>query len=499
MGMGEKLKWIKTRSLSLRWALVLYVLAPLAVAMALTGYLALKQWEQQVELRMQTDLEMVARAIQLPLSHAMERERQGGMDQALKSAISMDSVYSAYAYDLEGMRIASAGDMDPDPMRDKLTEFASEGRHRGEYGRVGERRVYSFFVPLVDSRNQIAGLLQLTRRERDFRRYIAQVRRYGLLWFGLGASFIVILVLIGQHQALGQHFGRLTLGMTRVSSGEARYRLPVSGPREIAAISESFNSMLDNIQHAERKIEAHRQEQLALETQLRHAEKMGAVGQLAAGVAHELGTPLSTISGTAQRALRQEAEDSPRVRMFRRIMGESARMETIIRQLLDFSHSSQLQRRNLHPAKAAASALAAVREEAERNCAIIALRGDVEAPLFSADPIRLEQVLVNLLRNAIQSDVRVSVQLGWHVENAHMVFTVDDNGPGIPGDIRHRMFDPFFTTKNVGTGTGLGLAVVHGIVKEHGGTVEAGESAPGGARITVRLPMTAKIERKQFA
>ena len=494
--MNGKMRLFGARRVSLRWGLVLYVLAPLAVAMALTGYFALKQWEQQVELRMQSDLEMVARAIQLPLSHAMERERQGGMDQALKSAISMDSVYSAYAYDLKGKRIASAGDKDPDPMRDKLTALASEGKQRGEYGRVGKRRVYSFFVPLVDSRNQVAGLLQLTRRERDFRRYIATVRRYALLWFGLGASAIVVFVLIGQHQAIGRHFGRLTLGMQRVSSGQAGYRLPVVGPREIAAISESFNTMLDNIQNAERKIEAHRNEQLALENQLRHAEKMAAVGQLAAGVAHELGAPLSTISGTAQRALRHEKEDSPRAGTFRRIMGEVARTETIIRQLLDFSHASQLQRRSLNPAKAAASALAAVREEAERRHAKISLCGDEQAPLFSADPIRLEQVLVNLLRNAIQSESGVSVQLGWNVENDQMVFTVDDNGPGIPDGIRHRLFEPFFTTKNVGAGTGLGLAVVHGIVKEHGGSVQTGESPRGGTRFTVRFPLNTNTDRK---
>jgi two-component system, NtrC family, sensor kinase len=488
---------MESKRLSLRWGLVLFVLAPLAVAMALTGYFALQLWENQVELRMQSDLEMVARAIQLPLSHAMERNRQGGMDQALESAISMDSVYSAYAYDLKGRRIAAAGDKDPDPMRDKLTELAFEGKRIGEYGRVGNRRVYSFFVPLVDSRNQTAGLLQLTRRERDFRRYIANVRRHALWWFGLGASAIVLLVLVGQHQALGRHFGRLTRGMQRVSAGEAGYRLPVVGPKEIAAISESFNTMLDNIQHAKRKIDAHRREQRALETQLRQAEKMAAIGQLAAGVAHELGTPLSTISGTAQRALRHENEASPGAETFRRILGEIARMETIIRQLLDFSHTSQLQRRNVRPAKAAASASAAVREEAERCGATISLCGDADAPPFSADPIRMEQVLVNLLRNAIQSGSQVAVRLEWSHENDHVEFTVDDDGPGIPDDIRPRLFEPFFTTKNVGAGTGLGLAVVHGIVNEHGGTVHAGASALGGARVAVRLPMTPPPPRNQ--
>ncbi|MFW5870960.1 MAG: ATP-binding protein [Verrucomicrobiota bacterium] len=481
------------KKISLRWGLVLYVLAPLAGAMLLTGYFALKVWEQQVESRMQSDLEMVARAIQLPLGYAMERKRQGGMEQALESAISMDRVYSAYAYDLKGRQIASAGDNDPDQSRDRLTELASEGKQKGEYGRVGERRVYSYFVPLIDSRNQSAGMLQLTRREKDFHEYIAMVRRHAVLWFGLGAAVIAALVLVGQHHALGRHFRSFTMGMQRVSSGEKGYRLPVEGPKEIASISASFNTMLDSIQAAEQEIDVRRREQQTLEHQLRQTEKLAAVGQLAAGVAHELGTPLSTTSGIAQRALRHEKHDSPQAEAFHRVLREIERMETIIRQLLDFSHGSQLRRRNLFPSKIAESALTAVREEARSRDAEIFLGGDANAPPFSADPIRVEQVLVNLLRNAIQAGPRVSsVRLGWQARDGRVVFTVDDNGPGISEDIRSRLFEPFFTTKNVGSGTGLGLAVVHGIVKEHGGAIEVGDSELGGARITVSFPMNRK-------
>jgi len=484
---------------SLRMALVLYVLLPIGLAISLTGYLALKQWERQVESRMQSDLEMVARAIQLPLSHAIERKRPGGIEQALESAISMDSVYSAYTYDLEGKQIAFAGKADPDPQRDKLTELASQGEQLGEYGQVGRRRVYSYFVPLVDSRNQTAGLLQLTRRERDFRHYIATLRKHAVLWFGAGTLVMACLVLIGQHQAMGRHFMALIGGMQRVAAGHVGYRLPLSGPKEIASIAASFNTMLDSIQQAEHEIERNRREQEALEQQLRQSEKLAALGQLAAGVAHELGTPMSTIGGTAQRALRHETGHSRRAEAFQRIQREIRRMEVIVRQLLDFSHRRKLQRRTLRPLNVAESAVSAIAGEAASRQVAISTCGDQDAPPFSADPIRLEQALVNLLRNAIQAEATRHVRLAWKATGDTVVFAVDDDGLGIPDAIRPRLFEPFFTTKAVGQGTGLGLAVVHGIMREHGGSIHVTDSACGGARIEIRLPATPSNQRSRSA
>jgi len=475
--------------LSLRVVLVVYVIVPLVTSIAVTGYLALAMWENQVEERMKNDLEMVAKAIQLPLSHAMERDRKGGVEQALESAFSLDSIYSAYAYDKKGKQIASAGKQDPDKEQAKMTQLASEGKRKGEYGRLGDRKVYSYFTPLKDSKNHTSGLLRLTRREEDFQDYIRKVRWYGAGGLATGSLIMIVLVLFGHQQALGRHFQRLISGMKRVADGESNYRIPKKGPQEIASITESFNSMLDTIQSAENEIMQKREEQLELEKQLKQKEKLAAVGQLAAGVAHELGTPLSTISGTAERGLRHEEEETKRAKSFTRIRREVDRMQVIIRQLLDFSHSQDLQCRTLKPHQVAHSAASAVAEEAQNNNAHIAVEGEDKSISFYGDPIRLEQALVNLLRNAIQAESEVTVRINWRVEGDNIVFTVEDNGPGIPEEIRPRLFEPFFTTKNVGSGTGLGLAVVHGIIEEHGGSVEAGQSEEGGARVVLSLPL----------
>ncbi len=487
----------RKQKFSLRMTLVIYVIAPLAVSLAVTGYVALTIWERQVETRMQQDLEMVARAIQLPLSDAMERDRTEGIEQALESAFSIDGVYSAYAYDLEGEQIASVGQVDPDPQRSRLTEMVAEGERAGEYGQVGSRRVYSHFVPLSDSRGHASGILQLTRRQKDTEDYIGRVRRHGVAWLGLGVLVMTGLVLLGQNQALGRHFQRLIDGMQRIAAGESDHRIALTGPRDIDSIAGSFNRMLDSIQAAESEIRRNRRKQAALESQLKQAEKLAAIGQLGAGIAHELGSPLSVISGMAQRGLRRATSDSTRTETFDRIQREVERMEVIIRQLLDFSHSRELKPRNLRPEQVVRSAVSAVADEAAGHHVGIALDGDSQAPVFAADPIRLEQALTNLLRNAIQAADHIDVKLAWRVDGDRMVFSVDDSGPGIPEEIRSRLFEPFFTTKNVGAGTGLGLAVVHGIVKEHGGDIRVGSSDMGGAAFEIALPIKSKLSQEE--
>ena len=489
--------WLRGHSggrIGLRWILLIYVVAPLAVVMAVAGYLILQMWERNVEARMQSDLEMVARAVRLPLSHAMERQREGGIEQALEAALSTDSVYSAYAFDMEGEQIAAAGGPTLGPEwniaeRDKVSELAAEGRQSGEFGEIGDRRVYSYFVPLSDSRNRASGLLQLTRREKDFRDDRAQARRVGIIGFVIATMVMAVLVLIGQYGAMERHFRNLVDGMRRVASGDAGYRLVPAGPREIASISASFNEMLDSIQAAEQEIEKNRRTRLQMEQRLRMQEKLAAVGQLAAGVAHELGTPLGTVSGAAQRELRRVSKHSSEAAALEKIRHEVHRMEVIIRQLLDFSHSRRLHVRKVRPGKLAASAVSAVREEAARHRADIEVVGNADLPPIAADPIALEQVLVNLLRNAAQSAEGVRVRVDWERRENEFLFRVEDSGPGIPEDIRPRLFEPFFTTKNVGSGTGLGLAVAHGIIEDHGGHVRIGESALGGTRVDVYLPL----------
>ncbi len=483
-------------SMSLRAALLIYVMAPLISALAVFGYLSLSSIEKQVEKQMQKDLELVARAVQLPLSYALEKERMVSIQQALESVFSIGRVYSAYVYNKKGKEILRLGRAEPEPERDRLTELAAEGQRRGEYGRIAGRQVFSYFVPLTDTGGQINGLLQLTRKKTEFRETLQAIRTKGVVILGVLLALLSVVVLFGHHRALGMHLGRLNSSMSRIARGERKHRFNYRGPKEIIKIGEAFNHMLNSIDEAERTIMEHRKNQDKLEKELRQSEKLAALGRLAAGTAHELGTPLSVISGRAQRALRNEELPDGQQLALTAIRKEVNRMEHIIKQLLDFTRRNPLRCTAADPGYVAASAVSVVEEEARANGTTIHCTGpENEAPTIF-DTRRVQQALINLLRNAVQSAPGATVRLTWRQDDKGVLFAVDDDGPGIPPEDRAKIFEPFYTTKSVDKGTGLGLSVAHAVAKEHGGKVDVGESPLGGASFQLLVPSQSHDQRE---
>ncbi|WP_290651592.1 ATP-binding protein [Aquisalimonas sp.] len=488
--LGGRLLTLWHQGYSLRWALILRVLLPLLVAMSLVTVAGLRTMESAIETRMKEDVELVARAIRLPISDSLERGEQGNVRQALESVFRIGRVYGAYVYDDAGDLVAAVGAVNPTPESRELADRAADGERSGDYEQIQGQEVYSYFEPLTDSSGRISGLLQVTRRESDFRDDIERLRLQAVAFMGAAGGVITLLVLWGHRGAIGRHLAGLTRSMARIEAGERDHRAVAEGPKEVRSMSTAFNTMLNSMEAAEQEIARRRSEQARLEDELRHAEKLAAIGRLAAGVAHELGTPLSVIDGKAQRALRQADSESRQHRALEQIRSEVARMEHIVRQLLEFARSASRQLRWTRVGDLTGAALSSLEDVLHDHGASVQVRGEMPGPEIYVDPVRIEQVLVNLLRNALQAG---ATQLGvdWSEDNGWITVCVDDNGPGVAEDIRPRLFEPFFTTKTVGKGTGLGLAVVHGIVTEHGGGIAIEQSPDGGARFRVKLPRQA--------
>ena len=216
---------------------------------------------------------------------------------------------------------------------------------------------------------------------------------------------------------------------------------------------------------------------------LLEGERLVAIGRLAAGVAHEVNNPAGVILGRAglllddAGALPAEVVDDLRV-----ITRQAERIREITGALLRLGRPAVRERRETDLAAVARSAAELARREAAvRGVAIVV---DTAPSAVSADAAALEQVAYNLVRNAVQASpaggtVRVTVAAGE--------LGVEDEGPGLSPEVLPRLFEPFFTTKPVGEGTGLGLAVAHGIVREHGGQLLAENREEGGARFRMRL------------
>ncbi|MDZ7735100.1 MAG: ATP-binding protein [Gammaproteobacteria bacterium] len=472
---------------TLRTALLLFVLIPFVLLMGAGGLYSLGQLEKQVESRMQEDIELIARAIRLPLSHALDRGRIGSIEQALASAFRIDRVYGVYVYDEHGEQIASSGTRKARVASDKAAELASSGGRQGEYDEAGGEEIFSYFLPLTDRGGRINGLLQVTRRGTDFQHYITQVRIMALSALGVTSLILILVVIFGHYHAIGRYLRSMEQSMARIGAGESGHRIAEKGPAELHKLSQGINNMLDRITRSQREIEQQREREMQLRLRLERSEKLAAIGRLASGVAHELGTPLSTIDGKAQRLLRNDELETPVRESVNQMRTEVRHMEQIIHQMMDFGRRNPLQLRTADSGIIAHSVCQQLHADRTGADIRIELKGPHPGPAIAVDIMRIEQALGNLLRNAVQA-ARSTVSVDWYIESEWLVFSIEDDGPGIDENNMNNLFEPFYTTKPVGEGTGLGLAVVHAAVSDHNGYIEIDRSPVlSGARFRIYL------------
>jgi signal transduction histidine kinase len=235
-----------------------------------------------------------------------------------------------------------------------------------------------------------------------------------------------------------------------------------------------------------------------MEGQMRRSERIVAVGQLAAGLAHEINNPLGVIRCYAE-LLTASQKDPQAQADLEVILRHTDQARRVVRDLLDFARPRPADSGPGDLAAAARSCVEVLGPQARARRAALTLSGGDEPLPVRAGAEALEHILANLVMNALDAvgdagTNEPAVRVGVGREDGHALLTVADNGPGVPAEHLDRVFDPFFTTKEVGKGTGLGLAVVYGLVRDLDGTVEVmNAEAPGGggALFRVRLPLAA--------
>ncbi len=474
---------------------MIFMVLPLLVSVLGLGYLVLAQLESHVEAQMQKDVELVGRAVQGPLSRSLERDRDGTVQETLDSVFDIGRIYGAYIYNERGDIMATTGSTSTNrQLEDRITRVVETERRTGEYGHVDGRAVYSYFVPLKGSDGQLIGLLQIARRESEIKEYLGEVRGMAAVYLLIGAGLMTGIILVGYHGAMGRSLGGLRASMSRVRKGDRRHRASTDAPREISDLARSLNRMLDSIDAAEQEIEEGRAARADLTEKLKSSQKLAALGEMAAGVAHELGTPLSVLDGKAQRALRPSRRPDEVRSYLDEIRSEVRGMENVVRQLLEFGRPASIRRHEIRTDRIAERARAAAERTVNGDRPdgvnkVVRLTGPVPGPLLSGDPVRIELALKNLIQNALQASNASQVEVAWERNGRGVLFTVSDNGPGIPDEMSETIFTPFFTTKESCRGRGLGLAIVQQVVTEHRGRVDITSAPSGGARFTLTFPV----------
>lgn len=264
----------------------------------------------------------------------------------------------------------------------------------------------------------------------------------------------------------------------------------------LVAISRQLATTIEKVRLYEETCRAY-EDLRKTQEQLLQSEKMSAVGQLIAGVAHELNNPLTAILGYAQ-LLETEGLNTRAQDYVSKLFKQAQRTHRVVQNLLSFARQRKPQRDEVDLRKVLDETLALRDYDLKINNIKVELEAPSEPVLVVADPHQIEQVFLNIINNAVDAILETGrtgkLKIRILSGGGHVCTQFTDDGAGIKDP--KRIFDPFYTTKSVGKGTGLGLSICYGIVKEHGGDITANNAPEGGAVIEVRLPaaVSAQVE-----
>lgn len=294
----------------------------------------------------------------------------------------------------------------------------------------------------------------------------------------------------------GEHFGEIILEPDNAESelfgGNA---LDASALAQLASLTAFALRRLDVARHRdERAYRLARALRTIKEMQLQaiQTQRLAAVGQLAAGAAHEINNPLAIIYARTQ-LLEQNEGDPKRRKNIGQMKEQIERITRILKNLMEFARPDPPTFQTMHANGVVNKVMDLIRGGLDKTSISLRLELDPDLPSIQGDPRQIEQVLLNLLLNATQAMEKTGGELlvstSFDSLSGDIVISVADQGPGIPPEHRDKLFDPFFTTKEEGKGTGLGLSTSYGIVQSHGGSINV-QSEPGnGATFSVRLPV----------
>ncbi|XKH01498.1 histidine kinase [Marinobacter nauticus] len=475
---------------SLQLTLLLSIVIPLLLFSGIAIYIGLGAVEESLNERLQEDLELVARAVSGPVARALADDDELVLGESLKSIFKIGRISGASVFDEDGNRVASLGVADSDVTNSASAEqVISSGELGGTFRQVDGESVFSQFTPLVAEDGRIRGLLQVTRQRSDFHDLLASSRWWAVAIWSVLAITIILVVVLGHYGAIGRHVTRLLEQMDKLAPGHWRLQDTPSGPGELRQIHRGVRQLGRRMEEAESEIEDRIARERALAEQLEYQEKVAAIGRVAGGVAHELGAPLNVIQGRAHILARAELPPD-QARHLQDIEHQVQRMTTIIQQLLDCFRHVPDSRRPLDLGTVLRDVLERAVEDPRCADCHIETRGlDADtAPMpVRAEPLRVGLACLNVIRNGCQA-ARGRLEVGILDAGDCWEIRVEDDGPGIAMQDRDRIFEPFFSTRAAGEGTGLGLAVVSSVMKEHNGRVEAGDSALGGCRMSLFLP-----------
>ena len=492
--------------------LIVFLVTTVIVTMTIHGYLSVQQDQENVEREMRVGMRGFARAIQASLKNSYGDLQDLSITRKFIDAVGpRGNIHGVILYDREGKQVAVSAslrhgedfpDLDPTPI------FALDTRPvfnqgTGIEGYIRDQNVLIYYrvEPVFNSRAQPMGAFVVARRGSRLITSIEARRDRIIMTTSTLVALLSLLILVIVRRSITRPINTLISGIREIASGRWEQRLQVHGRDEVASLAREFNLMSEELQRIYSRLVEEQREKLKLEKELRHSERLASVGSLAAGLAHEIGTPLNIIGGRAEYLLRRARGPEELKSNLEVIRGQSDRITAIVRQLLEFSRHREPVLRSID----VSALLGHVKYLLEHQLQEKAVRVEIVGPhaplMMMADRDLLQQVFINLFSNSLHAlgdhgVIKISTEMTQDAPPAlttaqsgpWLCITFEDNGAGIPAEHLGRVFDPFFTTKDIGEGTGLGLSVSYGIIKDHGGDIRVESELGKYTRFVIHLP-----------
>ncbi len=495
--------------------LTLFIIASMCLVLFLDAYLGVRRERALFEIDIREDLRQASATFSA--AAAMVWATSGA--EAARGLVAETNA-AADQPDLRWVDLdAPAGSKDaPRVALDRLLPAVrSRGIQRRAVDRDGYMHLYAYTpIPIwryaegVTTRpGNASQVLEVSKSLAPERKYLRATMVHRVLAAAVLTLLAALLAVVLGAKFIGRPMKRLVAKARRTGAGDFTTPLVLGTGDELEELAGELNAMCDQLTKAELRVKSEGQARLTILDELRHADRLATVGRLAAGVAHEMGTPLNVVSQRAKLIATGATPASDTQESARIIHEQCRRMTEIIRQLLDFARRSpHSQSALLRFEKVAQDAVRLLTPLAEAQGAQLRVHPPPEPMWVVGDEQRLHQAVANLILNSLQAmvDGKGSVDLWFAREDAappldhggepgnYLRLDVCDDGFGIARDNIPHVFEPFYTSKAIGQGTGLGLAVSYGIIREHAGWMAA-ESVEGeGTTVSIFLPPAAPVE-----
>ncbi len=458
--------------------LTLALFAGTSTILAVNGYLRVEREQGYFDADRVREHEMIGRSLAAAADAVWRTDGE-------KAAVEAIDAVSGH-FTTTQIRWVGVGDVGALQLSREQLDATPAGQPITRVLRTSTGEAWDTIVPLDvgGARRGVIELTEPTTSERHFVRSV--ILETAAMAFMLAVVSATLSFVMGQW-LVGARVRALSVKARRVGLGDFSEPLVLRQHDELTDLAREVNAMCDRL--------------VATLQQLRHADRLATVGKLASGVAHELGTPLNVVGARARMIAEGEANADEAREYAGVIVGATERMTRTIRQLMQFARRGRVEKAPRDLRELARETLELLRPLAQKRSVTLELAEGGPDTTASVDGGQIQQVVTNLTMNAIQaiagggrvdlSFARERVQVPAEVgsgEASVLCLRVRDTGSGIDPEHLQHVFEPFFTTKDVGEGTGLGLAVAYGIIREHGGWIAVDSRVGRGTTFSVFLP-----------